>query len=239
MNTVTQNLAQNDLLGALGRADLDLIRPFLNHETRPSGDVLYHPGDDIGRVFFPLGSSQVSYAVNNIRGGPVQTLLVGREGGVGGIVSCGGLPAYCLISVSLGGSFLVADVGRVQSAKDSSEPLRRLFERYSDFLLAQIFQATACNAIHSVEQRAAKWILEEADRADAAVAHLSHEALALRLGVGRSYVTRVLRTFVADGVLDTSRGAIAILDRSALEQKSCGCNRHVESHWDRVLGKIY
>jgi len=69
MSTVTQNLAQNDLLEALAPADLDLIRPYLNHEMRPSGDVLYHPGDDIGRVFFPLGASQVSYAVNNISGG--------------------------------------------------------------------------------------------------------------------------------------------------------------------------
>jgi len=239
MNTVSQSRGQNDLLNALHGVDFDLIRPRLTHEMKAAGDVIYQPGDDIGRVYFPLGPSLVSYLVNNFDGETVQTILVGREGAVGGIVSSGGLPAYCLISVKVGGSFFVADVAKIQSAKDSSASFRRLFERYSDCLMAQIFQATACNAVHSVEQRAAKWILEEADRAQETVVHLSHEELASRLGVGRSYVTRVLRSFVAEGALKTAREAITILDRTALEQKSCGCNQHVESHFGRVLRGIY
>ena len=143
MNTVSQSRGQNDLLNALHGVDLDLIRPHLTHEMKAAGDVIYQPGDDIGRVYFPLGPSLVSYVVNNIDGETVQTILVGREGAVGGIVSSGGLPAYCLISVKVGGSFFVADVAKIQSAKDSSASFRRLFERYSDCLMAQIFQATA------------------------------------------------------------------------------------------------
>jgi len=239
MYTIQESRPQNELLSALHDVDLELIRPYLIHERKEAGDVLYQPGDDVGRVYFPLGASLVSYAVHHIEGQIVQTVLVGREGGVGGIVSSGGLPAYCLISVKFGGSFQVVDIARIQSAKNSSASFRRLFERYSDCLMAQIFQATACNAVHTVEQRAAKWILEEAHRAQAVVVHLRHEDLASLLGAGRSYVTRVLRTFVAEGILQTAREAITILDKKALEQRSCGCNRHVESHFGRVLGGIY
>lgn len=239
MNTSINHRPDNGLLSSLREADFDLLRPHLTRETFNDDDVLYRPGDDVTRVYFPLGSSLVSYAVANVDGKNVQTVLVGREGGVGGMVSAGGLPAYCLIAVKYGGPFLKADVSRIQAAKDQSATFRRLFERYADCLLAQMFQATACNAIHSIEQRAAKWILEEVNRTGEQVVHMSHDDLASMLGVGRSYTTRVLRKFVGDGVLKTARGFVIVTDKGALVQRSCTCNESVFNHFGRVLGAIY
>lgn len=239
MSTTPNPRPDNGLLSSLRDSDFELLRPYLTRDTHEAGQVLYRPGDDVTRVHFPLGPCLVSFAVANIEGHVVQTVLVGREGGVGGIVSAGGQPAYCLISVKFGGPCASVDIARVQAAKDQSMTFRRLFEGYADCLMAQISQATACNAIHSIEQRAAKWILEEVNRTGEQVVHLSHHDLASMLGVGRSYTTRVLSKFVADGILKTSRGSVTVLDKDALVQRSCTCNENVVSHFSRIFKGIY
>ncbi len=86
-----------------------------------------------------------------------------------------------------------------------------MFARYADCMLAQMFQSTACNAIHSIEQRTAKWIISAMERADGDnVVPLTHEQFATLLGVGRSYASRVIQTFKAEGVLETRRGSILV-----------------------------
>ena len=92
-----------------------------------------------------------------------------------------------------------------------------MFARYADCMLAQIFQSTACNAIHSIEQRTAKWIISAMERTDGdGVVPLTHEQLATLLGVGRSYTSRVIQTFKAEGVLETRRGSILVRNPDAL-----------------------
>ena len=107
-------------------------------------------------------------------------------------------------------------------------------------MLAQIFQSTACNAIHSIEQRTAKWIISAMERTDDADAvPLTHEQLATMLGVGRSYVSRVIQTFKAEGVLETRRGSILVLNREALRIRACLCNECVKNHFEEVLRGLY
>src|SRR4030081_4103212 len=102
--------------------------------------------------------------VSNEDGREAETILGGREGAVGGIVSQGYLPAYTRIIVKFGGPFVRLSVGKLEAAKTNSPSLRNVFARYADCMLAQIFQATACNAIHSIEQRTAKWIISAMER---------------------------------------------------------------------------
>ena len=104
--------------------------------------------------------------VTNEDGRDVETILVGREGAVGGIVSEGYLPAYTRIIVKFGGPFVRLGVGKLDAAKTDPRTLRNVFARYADCMLAQIFQSTACNAIHSIEQRTAKWIVSAMERTD-------------------------------------------------------------------------
>ncbi|MBI5263912.1 MAG: Crp/Fnr family transcriptional regulator [Bradyrhizobium sp.] len=230
----------NNLLRRLSGADYALIAPHLAQEKAQAGVLLYNPGDDVETVYFPCGPSLATFLVANEDGRDVETILVGREGAVGGIVSEGYLPAYARILVKFGGPFVRLPVSKLHEAKTRSRTLRNVFARYADCMLAQIFQSTACNAIHTIEQRTAKWILSAMERTDGdARVPLTHEQLATLLGVGRSYTSRVIQTFKAEGVFDTRRGAILVRNRDALRDRACRCNESVKSHFDEVLRGVY
>jgi hypothetical protein len=230
----------NNLLRRLNEADFALIEPHLVAIDASANDLLYRPGDNVEIVHFPCGPSLVSYMVPNEDGRDVETILIGREGAVGGIVSQGFLPAYTRIMVKFAGPFVRLPISRLDSAKSKSRTLSNIFARYADCMLAQIFQSTACNAIHSIEQRTAKWIISAMERTDGEdVVPLTHEQLATLLGVGRSYASRVIQTFKTEGILATRRGSILVLDPNALRSRSCLCNEAVKAHFDEVLRGIY
>ena len=207
----------NNLLRRLNDADFALIEPHLVPADAAPNDLLYSPGDDVETVHFPCGPSLVSYLVPNEDGRDVETILIGREGAVGGIVSQGYLPAYTRIMIKVGGPFARLRVASSKRRNPNRTTLRNLFARYADCMLAQVFQSTACNAIHSIEQRTAKWIISAMERTDGnEVVPLTHEQLATLLGVGRSYTSRVIQTFKAEGVLETRRGSILVRNPDAL-----------------------
>jgi DNA-binding transcriptional regulator YhcF (GntR family) len=230
----------NNLLRRLNRADFALIEPYLTQVEAGAGDVFYNPGAHVETVYFPCGPSLASYVVPNEDGRDVETILVGREGAVGGIVSQGYLPAYTRICVKFGGPFARLPISKLEAAKASSPTLRNIFARYADCMLAQMFQATACNAIHSIEQRTAKWIVSAMERtAGNDIVPLTHEQLATLLGVGRSYASRVIQAFKAEGIVETRRGSILVRNREALQTRACLCNESVKSHFEEVLRGVY
>jgi DNA-binding transcriptional regulator YhcF (GntR family) len=229
----------NNLLRRLNASDFALIAPHLAREEAKANDLLYNPGDDVEVVHFPCGPSLASFMVPNEDGRDVETILVGREGAVGGIVSEGYLPAYTRIIVKFGGPFVRLPVAKLNAAKTKSSTLRNVFARYADCMLAQMFQSTACNAIHSIEQRTAKWIISAMERTNGDVVPLTHEQLATLLGVGRSYTSRVIQTFKAEGVLETRRGSILVRNRAALQIRACLCNEAVKTHFEEVLRGAY
>ena len=230
----------NNLLRRLNAADYALVAPHLTPGEAKAGELLYNPGDNVQTVHFPCGPTLISYMVPNEDGRDVETILIGREGAVGGVVSQGFLPAYTRIAVKFGGPLVRLNVGKLDAAKSASPSLRNIFARYADCMLAQIFQSTACNAIHSIEQRTAKWIIAAIERTDGnSTVPLTHEQLATLLGVGRSYASRVIQTFKAQGVLDTRRGAILIREPDALRRHACLCNEAVKSHFEEVLRGVY
>lgn len=230
----------NNLLRRLSETDYALLAPHIAVEDVGPNELLYNPGDDVQVVHFPCGPSLATFLVPNEDGRDVETILVGREGAVGGIVSEGFLPAYTRIVVKFGGPFARIHVGKLETAKQRSNSLRHVFARYADCMLAQIFQSVACNAIHSIEQRTAKWILAAMERTgDESSVPLTHEQLATLLGVGRSYASRVLQSFKAEGVLDTRRGSILVRNRDGLRLRACLCNDAVKMHFEEVLRGVY
>lgn len=232
-------VCDSNLLKVLKPSDYALIAPHLEHRVAEASTQLYKPGDNVETVYFPCGPTLISYLVGNEDGRDVETVLIGREGAVGGIVSAGHLPAYCRITVKFGGPLGLLPVKRLESAKTRSPSLRHLFARYADCLMAQIFQSTACNAIHTIEQRTAKWILSAMDRTGDEIVPLTHDELASMLGVGRSYASRVIQLFKLDGILETRRGALVVRNRKALVARSCRCNDTVKEHFDEVLRGVY
>ena len=230
----------NNLLRRLNKADFALIEPHLAPVEAQPSDLLYSPGADVETVYFPCGPCLVSYVVPSEDGRDVETILVGREGAVGGIVSQGFLPAYTRICIKFGGPLMRLPISKLEAAKATSATLRNIFARYADCMLAQIFQSTACNAIHSIEQRTAKWILSAMERIDDSDAvPLTHEQLATLLGVGRSYASRVIQVFKTEEIVETRRGSIVVRDRDALRTRACLCNEAVKNHFEEVLRGVY
>src|SRR5215475_7190213 len=169
----------NNLLRRLNPADYTLLASHLTSDETKQGELLYNPGDNVQTVHFPCGPTLVSYMVPSEDGRDVETVLIGREGAVGGIVSQGFLPAFTRITVKFGGPIVRLAVSKLEASKSNSPSLRNIFARYADCMLAQMFQSTACNAIHSIEQRTAKWIISAMERTeDADMVPLTHEQLA-------------------------------------------------------------
>jgi hypothetical protein len=230
---------QNNLIRALRSDDYALIAGQLTPWDSGNDHRLYRPGQNVDTVYFPCGPSLVSFRVASGNGRDVETLLVGREGAVGGIVSEGHLPAFAEIVVQFGGPFVLLKTSDLSAAKQKSASFRSLFARYADCLLAQIFQSNSCNAIHSLEQRSAKWILSAMERTGDDHVPLTQERLAALLGVGRTYASKVINNFKRENILEPRRGMLCVVDIAGLEAKSCPCNGLVKAHFETVLKGVY
>jgi hypothetical protein len=237
--TAAVDRPQNNLLRALRPGDYALIAGALDLTDFRARHLLYNPGDHVGTVYFPCGPSLVSYLVTSEDGRDVETALIGREGAVGGIVSRGNLPAYTRMVVQFGGPFAQLRLDLLEAAKSKSISLSGMFARYADCMLAQLVQAAACNATHAIEQRTAKWIVSAMERTGDAVVPLTQEQLAAMLGVGRSYASRVIQVFRREGILETRRGSLLVMNKDALTAKSCLCNEQVKGHFETVLSGVY
>ena len=230
---------KNNLLDHLRGSDFDLLALHLKPFSANANEILYDHGQDVSTVYFPCGPTLVSFVISLEDGRAVETTLIGREGAVGGIVSQGKLPAYSKIMVQFGGDFLTLPIALLDEAKSASRSLDNLFARYADCTMAQIFQSTACNAAHGIEQRTAKWILAAVDRTGDDEVPLTQDRLAAMLGVGRSYISRVIGRFKEEKILNVKRGYLIIADQRRLARKSCSCNDAVKAHFDTVLKGVY
>ena len=123
----------------------------------------------------------------------------------------------------------------LEDAKNRSAFIGRIFCRYSDYLLAQVMQSAACNAYHSIPERAARWLLHAQDRAGDRI-ELTQEAFAGLLGVQRTTVNAVIRELASQALIATGRGNIRVIDRDGLKQRSCECYQRLQDHFDAVIG---
>jgi hypothetical protein len=239
-NNVGKNgMPANELLRRLSRRDFALISPRLDQFDASADSVLYNPGDQVESVHFPCGPSVAAFVIAIEDGREFDAALIGREGAAGGIVSHGSLPAFSQITVRFAGPFARLPVARLEAAIARWRTLAGLFARYADCLLAQILQSTACNATHSIEQRAAKWIIAAAERTGPERVPLTHEQLGMLLGVGRSYVSRVVQKFKAARLVETRRKAFLDKNAAGLQAKACLCDTVSKRHFDDVMDGLY
>lgn len=232
-------LSGNLLLKALRPKDRALLAPHLELRECRRGDVLFEAGEDVSLISFPTGSSVAALVIAMRDGRTVEVATVGHEGAIGGVVSQGSLPAFSRAVVQIAGPILRLEAQQLQEAKAASASLRNLFTRYSDCLLAQVLQSVACNALHPIEERCARWILGLQDRLGSEVLPITHEQLADLLGVQRSYLTRTLKGLQQQELIQVRRGRIVVCNRAALEAKACECHGAVKQHFETVLGAVY
>jgi CRP-like cAMP-binding protein len=168
-------------------------------------------------------------------GRTVEAALIGKRGAVGGIISCGQAPAFTRAVALVGGPAFRVPMKALEDAKRRSPFIANLFCRFSDYLLSQAMQSVACNAFHSIEQRAARWLLHAQDRTGDRI-ELTQQALAGLLGVQRTTVNAVAQSLEQEGLIATGRGVIRVADRARLMRRSCECYRRLEEHFGAVIG---
>jgi CRP-like cAMP-binding protein len=228
-------LCESRLLSAIQPSDREHIRPHLIPRLLQRGQILFEPGQDVEITHFPCRGTMTSLLVISSDGREVEAASIGHEGAVGGIVSAGHKPAYARALVQVGGPAFSIETARLEETKAGSPAFHDLFARYADVLLAQMMQSVACNALHPVEMRCARWLLSTHDRVGLSPIPLTQETLAEMLGVQRTTVTAVIKTLQSRGLIRSVRGGVEVVDRRGLKEAACECYESIEQHFDRLL----
>jgi CRP-like cAMP-binding protein len=198
-------------------------------------DILHKSGESPHHVYFPTDG--FCSVVTVLEGGDmVEVTTIGREGIVGVFDTLTGGPAADLVMVQAEGDAcyrMTADTFREEMRRDG--PFRDLVNRYMKALVGVIMQSTACNAMHSVEQRLARWLLLAHDRVGRDAFPLTQEFVAMMLGATRPTVTLVAGTLQRAGLITYHRGQLTIIDREKLESASCECYRATTRLLDGAL----
>ncbi|MBW8752851.1 MAG: Crp/Fnr family transcriptional regulator [Sphingomonadales bacterium] len=232
-------LEESNLLAALRPKDRALLEPLMTECDLSAGETIYEPGEVVRHAYFPRGAALAVFLVLMENGDVVETTMVGREGAIGGIVSQGSVPCYARSCVMHEGGFYRIATADLERVKEQSPQIRHLFARYADCMMAQVFQAVACNASHTIEQRAAKWLCAALERTGKDEISMTQEQLAAMMGIGRSYASRVVQRFKADKIIQTRRGGLKVLDSQKLYERACSCNELVKRHFNTVLKGVY
>ncbi len=233
------DMAQNGLLAVLVASDRARLRRQMTVRDMEAGAVLHRAGDDVVDTWFPLGAASAAFCVVDVDGEAMDVAQIGREGAIGGIVSNGHLPAYSTAVVRFAGRFIRIRTTALEQAKLGSIALRHWFARYSDCLMAQVFQTSVCNGKHTIRQRTAKLLLAALARTGEPEIAITQDQLARIMGVGRPFVGRVLGGLRAQGVIESRRQRLIIKDEKRLRAISCGCTVLIEDHFHKVLHGIY
>ena len=232
----TQDRPENHLLAALPRDAYERIEPHLERHSLSRGAVLHRPGEAIRDLYFPI-SCLVSVTVTMGDGRTSETGVVGRREVVGINAFMGGRETTQTEYVAqVPGDVVRVPADPLRDEFDRNKALRDVLLKYTQAMIAQISQNAACNRLHVLEQRYARWLLEVRDRIASDELRLTHEFIAEMLGVRRAGVTEVAGEFEARGIISQGRGLTRILDGLALGAVSCECYAVVKGEYDRLLG---
>ena len=232
---VGADVARNRLLAALPPDDYAVLEPHLERVPLNVDDVLAEAGEAFTHVWFPE-SGAVSIVTFMSDGAGVEVGTMGNEG-------MAGLPAYLEADASESRTFCQVQGGALRlpadvllSAAASRPNIRRTLNRYTQAYLSLVAQGAACNRLHTIEQRCARWLLMTHDRTlGGEVLHLKQEFLALMLGVRRIGVTLAAGALQEAGLIRYKRGQIRITDRDGLEAAACECYGVVRRRFDELL----
>jgi CRP-like cAMP-binding protein len=212
----------NRLLAALPPPDVDLLAPELETVALDQDAVLSRAGDRIEHVFFP-DSGAITLMRDMANGETVATAAIGREGAVGMLSVLGPSPSAITAIVRAAGTASRIPASRFHAAFNRSPAIRHAVQIHIRAMLIQFQLGVACNALHPVEARMARWLLHLRDRIDHDVLPLTQEALSQILGVRRTTVTLLMRNLRASGAIRSDRRGQIEIDRSRLAAAACEC----------------
>lgn len=235
MSPASRNLLENRLLAALPQEEYDRVVAHMETVALEYQQDLYKPNEPIDYVYFPK-SGVVSLLTIMQNGEAVEVATVGNEGMVGlpVFLEADSIPGKAFAQIPGDAWRMSADAFKEQVSPGS--PLHDLLQRYTQALFNQIAQSAACNRLHSVEERACRWLLMTHDRVGEDFFPLTQEFLAHMLGVRRPTVSTVASILQKAGFISYSRGKITILNREGLESASCECYEIIRAEFERLVG---
>ncbi|MFZ1916852.1 MAG: Crp/Fnr family transcriptional regulator [Terriglobales bacterium] len=225
---------RNRILLSLPDKEFEQLRPYLSFQGLPRGTGLHEPGSRLEFVHFP-NHGLVSIIVATREGKTVEVGVVGSEGlvGIAALVGLNRSPHRAIVQIA-GDGFQVP-VDAIRGALQSSPSLQHISSLHAVIQGMQAAQSAACNRLHGVEQRLARWLLIMQDRIDNASLNVTHDFLAAMLGTDRPSVTLAAGILQRKGNIEYTRGTVRIINRKRLEETSCECYA-VMQHFNGPLG---
>jgi CRP-like cAMP-binding protein len=212
----------NSILNRLSGKTLASIEPHLRKVKLFQGTVLHEAGEAITSVYFPL-SGMVSMLAVLKSGEAIEAGVIGREGFVGGYLGPRGWRSFGHAVMQMTGEAMRLNVRHFKKAYDASDELRLLVNGYQASVHFQAQQTAACQALHQVEPRMCRWLLQAQDATGGDTLTLTQELLSHMLGVRRTSVSGSANKLQEEGLIHYKRGVIRLIDRKGLEKRSCEC----------------
>lgn len=212
----------NIILLSLPDQEYNLLRPYLEPVDLPQYEILHESGEKIDFTYF-LNHGMTSLVALSGDGRSVEVGIVGKEGMIGMSLTVGLRQGVFRAIMQMPGSGLRIRSEVFQEVLLSAPTLRSELSRFALMHGIQVAQLAACNRLHELEQRLARWLLMCQDRVDTPLLPLTHEFLAQMLGTGRPSVSLAVGILENAGTIENLRGTVKILNRKSLEQAACEC----------------
>jgi CRP-like cAMP-binding protein len=225
---------KNRLLAALPHSESQRWLPDLEPVDFSLGEVLYESGITLSHVYFPTTAIiSLLYVMEN--GASAEIAVVGKEGVVGISLFMGGESTSSRAVVQSAGKGFRLKAQLMKQEFNRTGPVLHLLLRYTQALITQMSQTAVCNRHHSLDQQLCRWLLLSLDRLEGNQLVMTQELIANMLGVRREGVTEGALKLQHAGLIQYARGHITVLDRAALEERSCECYAVVKKEYDRLL----
>jgi CRP-like cAMP-binding protein len=212
----------NKLLLSIADSDYSSLRPHLEYLSLPNHLVLHEAGEKLQFVHFP-NRGLISLVVVMKDGKTAEAGIVGNEGFTGTLAAVGLNRSPLQAVVQITGNGFRVKVRALQSTLESAPRLQWMLSRYAAIRSMQVAQTAACNRLHDIEQRLARWLLMTQDRVDSESLAITHDFLATMLGTDRPSVSLAAGVLQRKELIEYTRGAVEIVNRKKLEDSACEC----------------
>jgi CRP-like cAMP-binding protein len=226
--------SKNAILARASPVDLEDLSRSLRIVDLSHGKVLAESRGRVHQVYFPH-SGVISCVVQLEDGAAIESGMIGNDGAFGAGQALDDKVSLHKVVVQVPGQASVVDGDHIKTVALSSPPFFSMLMKYEQFLLGQIQQTTACNAVHRVEQRMCKWLVRMHDLAGSELP-LTQEFLAQMMGVRRTSVTGVASHLQSQGMISYSRGKVRILNLELIQRRACECAHTVRELYATEFG---
>jgi CRP-like cAMP-binding protein len=228
------DLKDNRLLAHLPGAEMEFLRPHTERVQLAHGDRIIEPHVPIKDIYFPL-TCLLSMVTMMEDGSSVESGSIGREGMAGTPILLDATETTMPTFVQIPGEAARIKAAVVKELYERGGALKKIINRYIHTVIVVGSQSVACNRLHHIEARLARWLLMSSDGVGSHEVNLTHEYLAVMLGVRRAGVSEAAAKLQEKNLIRYNRGNVLILEREGLEAASCECYRVIKTEYERLF----